>query len=286
MQRGRIAGSLLCAGIFIIVGTACAAGEGTSGNGSATEMAQQNNSRGEENMRKSEITAEQEALLIKISVNEERIRDGKLYDWQEEVLRQYDYALEYLQGKYPSHSFVMIDCEPKNKLNSYTTFWFQADGEEKTYELYLNINENEEYTCEDNYYGNLFEEPYAMELQVRIQKEVSECVSVVSRMTSVKGLEFSENLEVSDILDGKYMVTNSTDIYVDGTRKEAGQLIEAVHKVIVENKIYGSYTVYVLENLPEELKSAKEIAEYVRADSQQAVKAEESFQQFDVEVDS
>lgn len=52
-----------------------------------------------------EMTVEQEELLCKISIDEEEVREGKLSKWQIEVLRQYDYAMDYLKRKYPSHTF-------------------------------------------------------------------------------------------------------------------------------------------------------------------------------------
>lgn len=54
-----------------------------------------------------ELTQEKKDFLAKMSVDEERVQNGKLYDWQVEALRQYDYAMGFLQEKYPSHTFKL-----------------------------------------------------------------------------------------------------------------------------------------------------------------------------------
>ena len=40
-----------------------------------------------------ELTQEKKDLLKKISTDEKRIEEGKLYDWQTELLKQYDHAM-------------------------------------------------------------------------------------------------------------------------------------------------------------------------------------------------
>lgn len=98
-----------------------------------------------------ELTQKKKDLLITMSMDEERIRNGKLYDWQIEVLRQYDYATEYLSRKYPSLGFTFTDCDPKGLIKPFSTFWFQCNGEERVYDLYLYVDEDGSYSCEDNY---------------------------------------------------------------------------------------------------------------------------------------
>ena len=56
--------------------------------------------------KKEELTQEKKDFLAKISVNEKKVEEGDLYDWQKELLNQYDYAMEYLEKKYPSYKFT------------------------------------------------------------------------------------------------------------------------------------------------------------------------------------
>ncbi|MEI3518510.1 MAG: hypothetical protein V8R14_03475 [Clostridia bacterium] len=91
-------------------------------------------------------------------MDEERIRSGKLYDWQKQVLHQYDFAMDYLKRKYPSYTFHLNSCTPKGRDNSWSTFWFCADGYTKTYDLYLYSDEDGNYSCEDNFYGEFLQD--------------------------------------------------------------------------------------------------------------------------------
>ena len=71
-----------------------------------------------------ELTQEKKDFLAKMSVDEERVQNGKLYDWQVEALRQYDYAMGFLQEKYPSHTFKFTFCNPKGNVNPFSYFLF------------------------------------------------------------------------------------------------------------------------------------------------------------------
>ena len=72
-----------------------------------------------------ELTQEKKDFLATISMDEERVQNGELYEWQEEVLRQYDYAMKYLKKKYPSHIFDFTSCNPKGKRITFQHFGLQ-----------------------------------------------------------------------------------------------------------------------------------------------------------------
>lgn len=123
---------------------------------------------------KHSMTEEQEALLYKISINKQRIKEGILFVWQEEVLRQYDYVLDYLKGKYPFQTFHIIDCEPRNKLtNSYSKFVFQeAQDIKNDYKVYLYV-EDGQYWAEDDFYGYTIGNEYDNKLmEILLQQNI------------------------------------------------------------------------------------------------------------------
>ena len=177
-----------------------------------------NEEEGNDEMR--EMTEAQVELLCRISMNEDRIREGRLYSWQIEILNQYDYAMEYLARKYPSHSFELVNCEPKNKLNAYTTFYFYEEGDsENRYSLYIDVYEEEEpenrYVARDNFYGELFEDELARRMFELVQEEFPECINVTCNITCVQGEEFGENLDLEQVLTGELEMDHDTDFYID-----------------------------------------------------------------------
>ena len=73
-----------------------------------------------------ELTQEKKDFLAEMYMDGDRIQEGKLYGYQKEVLYQYDYALKYLERKYPSHTF---EITRKNGLDlNYFMLVFDAHG--------------------------------------------------------------------------------------------------------------------------------------------------------------
>lgn len=208
---------------------------------------------------KYEMTAEQEELLCKISIDKEEVREGKLSKWQIEVLNQYDYAMDYLKKKYPSYTFQIINCEQKNKLNPYTTFGFVEESyPEGYYELYLYVEEGDDgnlYTSKDNFYGEIKEEEFAEKLQEMIQEEFGDNIEVKTNMSYVMGEEFGESLVIDDILMGKIEMPQSTNFIMAMQEREEEEYEEIVKKIegfIADKGIYGTYMVKIVDEINQE----------------------------------
>lgn len=218
-----------------------------------------NSEEGEETMETMDMTEEQMELLCRISVNEEKVREGRLYDWQIEILNQYEFAMEYLNEKYPSYSFKIINCEPKNKLNSYTNFTITEEtAPEDYYSLYINVEEETSenvYEASDNYYGVLKEEEFAEKLLALIQQDFPECSAVKTSMPYVQGKEYGENLDLDLVLSGEIELSQDTTI-----RMECGEMTETEYEektselehFIKDRGIAGSFQVKFVENGEEE----------------------------------
>lgn len=214
------------------------------------------------------LTPDQEELLSKISFNEEKVYSGELASWQEEVLRQYDFCMEYLDNKYPSHSFEFVDCDPKNKFSSYSTFWFTADGNaSETYELYLYIDNG--YRCEDNFYSSLFEPKYENGLLELINSEVPGCIAIKSTMGSVHGEDIGENFNVQKLLTGEVQLTNNTILFFDRNLvTDPEEVFSRVKSFINDNNLYGHYVVIVLTSFPDEFNNGDDLWEFVKANGE------------------
>lgn len=200
---------------------------------------------------KYDMTEEQEALLCKISIDEEEVKAGKLSKWQKEVLNQYDYAMAYLKDKYPSYTFHIVDCQPKNKLNeAYSLFNFEeASDTEGYYSLYLYVEEDK-YSAEDNFYGYVIGTAYENKLKALLTNENIPCEKVEARLDTVQGEQFHENMNIDEIIDGKISMQQITDIYINGNslKEESYEEInDKIQKIIEGKKIYGSYCIKILD---------------------------------------
>lgn len=214
------------------------------------------------------LTPNQKELLSKISFNEEKVYSGDLAAWQEEVLQQYDFCMEYLANKYPSHSFEFIDCDPKNKFNSYSTFGFTADGNaNEPYELYLYIDNG--YSCEDNFYSSLLEPKYENGLLELINSEVLGCIGIRSTMGSVQGVEIGEGFDVQRLLTGDVQIVNNTILFFDRNLVvDQEEVFSQVKSFINDNNLYGHYVVIVLTSFPDEFNNGDDLWEFVKANGE------------------
>lgn len=229
-----------------------------------------------------ELTQEKKDFLATISMDEERVQNGELYEWQEEVLRQYDYAMKYLKKKYPSHIFDFTSCNPKGKTDNFSTFWFTVDHSENSYELYLDRDYNGDYSCKDNYYGELVKESYNDALLSRLQVSISECIGVSSNFSTVQGEMFDEQLTGQKILDGNDKISNTTYIYaVPYDASKAQILAEKIEDFIKKENIYGSYYIEILNTNLDDTYAGDDLRLYVQETGSNAVILEQKFNQFD-----
>lgn len=80
-----------------------------------------------------ELTDEEERILCELYVDEERIREGKLYGYQETCLEQLRFAMDYLEEKYPNKDFEILTIHPKSKVTMRTTVEFYEPGYTESY---------------------------------------------------------------------------------------------------------------------------------------------------------
>lgn len=210
---------------------------------------------GEGEMAEREMTEEQKELLCRISVNEEKIMEGKLYDWQKEILNQYDFAMKYLKEKYPSFTFQIINCEPKNKLNSFTNFTIVEETKPKDYySLYVDVEEHDSgnvYEAKDNYYGILKEDEFAEKLLGLVQQELPECINVKTNMPYVQGKEYGESLDLDMVLSGALELHQDTTFIMacgEKTEAEYEEKVKELEDFVKERGIAGSFTVKFVED--------------------------------------
>lgn len=225
------------------------------------------------------MTNEQEELLRKISFNEEGISENVLAEWEKEVLSQYEFAMDYLHEKYPSHSFRIIDGDPKNKLNSYSTYWFVADGdEEPIYTLYLYVEDS--YRCEDDFYSSMLEPDYEEVLLDLLKEDIPSCIGVNSTMGTLQGEGIGEDTDASSLLGGSIQVQNNTVIFVDGTNADDDMVYEQIKSKIAQEEVYGSYIVIVLTSVPEEYNNGDDLWKFVKEHGDGVYSLRESFNQW------
>lgn len=71
--------------------------------------------------------------IFELTKQEERIREGKLYAYQERCLEQLRFAISYLEEKYADRDFEILTIHPKSKVDMRTTVVFYEVGDDENY---------------------------------------------------------------------------------------------------------------------------------------------------------
>ena len=205
---------------------------------------------------KIELTKSEKDILKKISVDEAAIEQGMLLTWQKKLVRDMRTAEEALKTDYPSHSFQIVDgAASRTDTDMESTFWFVADGEETRYVLYLTEKDGKR-TMRDTFFGTLLSHPYESALLPWLQKRVPECVGCRTSFDCAVGEAYTEasvQTVQEALLAGEDALANFTELYVDGTACEDPDVLAAqLEQEIRRQRIYGSYEIAVLLQLPEE----------------------------------
>ena len=75
------------------------------------------------------LTEDQKTFLIENSFDEEAVREGRIKNWQIELLEKYDLAMDYLNSNYAGHTFQITTYE--NVTSTFTKFVVIPDEEEE-----------------------------------------------------------------------------------------------------------------------------------------------------------
>lgn len=206
---------------------------------------------------RTEMTASEMEFLKSIYIDEAQIDKGILYSYQKDALRQYRYAEQYLEAKYPSYELEITGGTPISKLNTYAVFYFHEQDNSYDYELHVYKEKDEAFAGMDNFYGSLIRQAYDQYVYEECADRIEGLRAVFSVITGVKDVSYDETLCVQDIIAGDRPISPATEIYLGGSEiseeewEEAAALVE---ETIKKMGLYGSYTVCYLTDV-----SAKEL---------------------------
>lgn len=226
------------------------------------------------------LTAEQKAFLLRVSMDEARVRSGDLTSAQAAILKQHDAAMEYMNRKYPSHEFEFMDYIQSGIANGSTCFLVEADGDPLfLYEVQVGDDEDEPFA--DDYFCTLLKSDYENLLLPLLQEGVPECACVDVRISTLKGEEFGEDFDMGRVISGEVQLSNTATVYLDGSDSEARDLIDLLREHIADEEIYGAYIAVVLDGIPPELKTPEEFQDYAAGEDGSRVLLRDHFQQFE-----
>lgn len=235
----------------------------------------------EETGKITDLTDEQKAFLMRVSMDEDQVRSGDLTSAQAALIKQHDAAMKYLDRKYPSHEFEFMDYIPSGITSGNTCFLVEADGAPSfLFEVQVSDDEDDE-PFTDDYFCTLRKADYESLLLNRLQESVPECACVDVRISASRGEEFDEGFDMERAIRGEVRLPNTATVYLDGSGSEAQELIDLLREHIADEEIYGAYIAVVLDGIPPELKTPEEFQDYAAGEDGSRVLLRDHFQQFE-----
>ena len=111
-----------------------------------------------ENMESMELTDQEKRLLCEIYPMEERIMEGRLFNYQKDTVTGFRAGMDYLARKYPGYDFEALSITPASKFDPWMVVRIQS-GDAGIWELKV-TPEKEGFSFADTFYNALLQEKY------------------------------------------------------------------------------------------------------------------------------
>ncbi|MBR1472537.1 MAG: hypothetical protein IJ600_12970 [Lachnospiraceae bacterium] len=205
------------------------------------------------------LTEEEERLLCEVYVDEDRIREGKLYGYQLEVLEEMRAAREYIEKKYPGAAFAFTAYTPITRANSIGRIAFHTvDDPDKYYEMSLQKTEND-LMIKDNFYAELVREDYDRAVRNMIKDALGIDCLVYTDFYDLKGMEVTGETTTQELIDMKDGLSRKGCLFFRSDDVDQIQVEAELKHLFTSEGLYGSYTVFTGQELIDHEKTAEEL---------------------------
>lgn len=202
-----------------------------------------------DNLNEFDLSDEEIRILCETYLQEERIAQGKLYQYQQEQLYRLRFATSYLKEKYPDKKMVIRRCSEKADSQGNWIFPFYDDTDENgNFHVYVKDVSAGEYSATDDYWEDNLEELYDGWLSGELAVLLGQ--PVVTSTTFFGNNDFSQVTTIEEIKKLGDKIQRSTDIRVNSVA-DAETIMTKVRKFALENNLYGSYFLYEGESYQE-----------------------------------
>ena len=194
-----------------------------------------------------EITPEELSLLTSISVNEKKVREGQLNNWQKQLLMEIKAVRSVLNDKYPSSSFEIKECTGTSTQNGFSTFLFsEASHEEMLFDASCtpDIDSKGDFRIEDNYYRVFLEPVLKDTLHSILRAHALEPVQILCSYTSMLGKEADETITLDSVIKNGLKVQPTIQIILDGNVPDdnaAAEQITQASRYVKDLSVPGFY---------------------------------------------
>ena len=188
------------------------------------------------------LTDTEKTLLISAFGNGNDVNEGRLFEYQENVLCQIRAAVDYLSRKYGGTLFEYRSFLPVTKLNDIGKIAFSASGSEAVYYLYY-TEEGDGFRCTDNYYQVYYLDSFSSLVASVLSDAGYETCAVCDFITALPE-DADYNVPLADFLNS-YPGINKT-IYLFVKNGISAKDKETVLGALSAGKLYGFYIVFTV----------------------------------------
>lgn len=217
----------------------------------------------EEDLMEHPITEQEKEVLCSAYLYEEQqraIMDGQLLQSQKELLMQMRAIVQWLEEKYPSHSFEIIEIEQKIPLQQNIYYLFAADGSEKVFSACAQERDSEEYR--ENFFPVVFQEACVANVSKAIEDCGVDYMAVDVGFLGMAGGAVTEKTSPADIFFVDHQISQSVKIYISGGKEQLDQAIRKLESI----GIPGTYFVIASDQFSNEM-TAEACAEFKKQNS-------------------
>lgn len=199
------------------------------------------------------LSESEKKILSGITFHTEEIENGNLCDSDMELLNEMRGLEEYLPEKYPSYTFEITGCEPKEGTIRPYNEWYYKSNQIDRDSAFIAIVENNQSQLEikDDFYGEVIRTPIKEDILKLLTESGYPIIDVVVSFWKYLGKDYGENLIPKQVLSGEVQADNDFKIFLDGsklTTKDYKAVASNITELFKQESISGEIYLVVLKN--------------------------------------
>lgn len=199
------------------------------------------------------LSESEKKILSGITFHTEEIESGNLCDSDMELLTEMRGLAEYLPEKYPSYTFEITGCEPKEGTTRAYNEWYYKSKQIDRDSAFIATVENTDDALEikDDFYGEVIRTPIKRNIVRLLVDAGYPVIDVVISFWKYLGKDYGENLIPTQVLSGEVQADNEFKIFLDASKlatKDYQAVASEVADLFKQEEITGEIYLVILKN--------------------------------------
>lgn len=199
------------------------------------------------------LSESEKKILSGITFHTEEIESGNLCDSDMELLTEMRGLAEYLPEKYPSYTFEITGCEPKEGTTRAYNEWYYKSKQIDRDSAFIATVESTDDALEikDDFYGEVIRTPIRRNIVRLLVDAGYPVIDVVISFWKYLGKDYGENLVPTQVLSGEVQADNEFKIFLDASKLATNDyqaVASEVAELFKQEEITGEIYLVILKN--------------------------------------